>query len=135
MAVQLLVGIGFSLLLIWVALLVTLAIVRPRGTSRSEVLRLLPDTLRLLHSLVVDGTLDRGVRLRLWLLFGYLAFPIDLVPDFIPILGFADDAIIVGLVLRSVVRRSGPDAVERHWSGSPEGLAVLWKAAGLPPSG
>jgi uncharacterized membrane protein YkvA (DUF1232 family) len=135
MAVQLLVGIGFALLLIWVALLATLAIVRPPGTSLSEALRLLPDTLRLLHSLVADGTLDRGVRLRLWLLFGYLAFPIDLVPDFIPILGFADDAIIVGLVLRSVVRRSGSDAVERHWSGSPEGLAVLWKAAGLPPSG
>ena len=57
--------------------------------------------------------------MRLWLLLGYLALPIDLVPDFIPVLGYADDAIVVALVLRSVVRRAGPDAIERHWPGTP----------------
>jgi uncharacterized membrane protein YkvA (DUF1232 family) len=61
-----------------------------------------------------------------------MAFPIDLVPDFIPVLGYADDAIIVALVLRGVVRRAGPDAIQRHWRGSPEGLAALRKLAGLP---
>jgi hypothetical protein len=74
------------------------------------------------------------VRGRLWLLFAYLALPFDLIPDFIPVIGYADDAIIVAAVLRSVVRRAGPDAVRRHWPGTPDGLAALWRAARLPGS-
>lgn len=132
MAARILIGIGLSILLVWAALLVTLAIVRPKGASLREAVRLLPDTLRLLRSIAGDQSLARTIRVRLWLLFAYLVFPIDLVPDFIPVLGYADDAAIVALVLRSVVRRAGPDAVRRHWRGSPEGLASVWKLAGLP---
>lgn len=69
--------------------------------------------------------LPRGVRLRLWLLLAYLAMPIDLVPDFIPVLGYADDAILVAVVLRSVIRRAGPDAVARHWPGDEKGLEAV----------
>jgi uncharacterized membrane protein YkvA (DUF1232 family) len=97
-----------------------------------EGLRLLPDTLRLLRRLAADRSLARGVRLRLWPLFAYLAMPFDIVPDFIPILGYADDVILVCIVLRSVVRRAGADALRRHWSGTDDGLAVLWRLAGLP---
>jgi uncharacterized membrane protein YkvA (DUF1232 family) len=69
---------------------------------------------------------------RLWLLFAYLAMPIDLVPDFLPVIGYADDAIIVAAALRSVVRRAGPEALREHWPGTEDGLAVLWRVAGLP---
>jgi uncharacterized membrane protein YkvA (DUF1232 family) len=93
---------------------------------------LLPDVLRLVHRLAGDDTLPRGVRVRLWLLLAYLAMPIDLVPDFVPVLGHADDAIVVALVLRSVVRRAGAEAVTRHWPGTPEGLAALRRVSGLP---
>lgn len=72
-----------------------------------------------------------GVRVRLWLLFLYLAMPIDLIPDFIPVIGYADDAIIVAAVLRSVVRKAGPDAIRRNWPGTPHGLATVWRLAGL----
>lgn len=65
------------------------------------------------------------MRLRLWLLLAYLAMPIDLIPDFIPVLGYADDAILVAFVLRSVIRRAGPEAVARHWPGSEEGLRAV----------
>ena len=75
--------------------------------------------------------MPRGVRVRLWLLGAYLALPFDLVPDFIPVIGYADDAILVAITLRSVVRRAGADAVKRHWRGSPDGLAALWRVAGL----
>jgi uncharacterized membrane protein YkvA (DUF1232 family) len=70
--------------------------------------------------------------MRLALVFLYLAMPLDLIPDFIPVLGHADDAIIVCLVLRSVVRKAGGQAVRRHWPGTDDGLAALWRIAGLP---
>ncbi|WP_327434808.1 YkvA family protein [Streptomyces sp. NBC_01236] len=57
---------------------------------------------------------------------------VDLVPDFIPVLGYADDAIVVAAVLRSVVRHAGPDALARHWPGTPDGLAAVRRLAGLP---
>jgi len=120
-------------LLAWVALIVALMIVRPRGGLAREALRLLPDVLRLLPRLAADRTLPRGVRVRLALLLAYLASPIDLVPDFIPVVGYADDAIIVAAVLRSVARRAGVQAVERHWPGTRDGFAALCRLTGLTP--
>jgi uncharacterized membrane protein YkvA (DUF1232 family) len=69
---------------------------------------------------------------RLWLLLAYLALPFDLVPDVIPVIGYADDALVVALVLRAVVRRAGVDALARHWPGSPDGLAAVCRLARLP---
>ncbi len=116
----------------WAALVVTLAIARPRGPLLREALRLFPDALRLLRALAADRALPRGVRVRLWALFAYLAMPFDLIPDFVPVLGYADDAILIALVLRSVVRLAGADAIRRHWRGTADGLAALWRVAGLP---
>jgi uncharacterized membrane protein YkvA (DUF1232 family) len=127
-----LVGVVGGLLLLWVLLVAVLWATKPDELRLRELLRLLPDVLRLVRRLAADGSLPRGVRVRLWLLLAYLALPIDLVPDFIPVLGYADDAIAVALVLRSVVRRAGTDAVTRHWPGSPDGLAALSRLARLP---
>ena len=90
---------------------------RPRGGLLRESLRILPDLVRLLTRLARDPDLPRGVRVRLGLLLGYLALPVDLVPDFVPVLGYADDAIVVVLVLRSVVRRVGVEPLRAHWPG------------------
>ncbi len=127
-----LIGAGVTLLITWAVLVVALLVVRPRGGLLKEAMRLLPDLLRLLRRLATDRSLPRGVRVRLWLLFGYLAMPIDLIPDFIPVLGYADDAIITAAVLRWVVRRVGMDVVAGHWPGSPDGLAALARLTGLP---
>ena len=62
--------------------------------------------VRMLRRLAGDDQLPPGVRVRLWLLLGYLALPIDLVPDVIPVIGYADDAVVVALALRSVTPRS-----------------------------
>src|SRR4051794_17495070 len=118
----LLIGIVGGLLLAWLALLAILAISRPEPHRLREAARILADVVRLVSRLARDRSLHRGVRLRLWLLLAYLASPIDLVPDFIPVIGFADDAIIVSLVLRSVIKRAGADAVRQHWPGSIDGL-------------
>jgi uncharacterized membrane protein YkvA (DUF1232 family) len=114
-----------SVAVTYLALLVALLVARPKGNLLGEGVRLLPDLLRLLHRLAADSTVPRGARVRLALLLAYLAIPFDLVPDFVPVLGYADDAIIVSLVLRSVVRRAGSPAVRRHWPGTDDGLAAL----------
>lgn len=103
----------------------------PDRTRLRDALRLVPDVIRLLRRLAGDRTMPRSVRFRLWLLRIYLISPIDLIPDFIPVLGYADDAIIVAIALRSITRRAGPEALERHWPGTPEGLATLRTLAGL----
>lgn len=126
-----LIGIAAALLLAWLALVVALLIARPPAGLLREALRVLPDVLRLIGRLAADKTLSRGVRLRLGLLMAYLAIPIDLIPDFIPVLGYADDVIIVTAVLRSVVRRAGIDAVRAHWPGTDDGFAAVARLTGL----
>ncbi|MEU9686755.1 YkvA family protein [Amycolatopsis japonica] len=113
------------------ALVVTLVVIRPRGGLLTEAMRLLPDVLRLARRLAADRNLPRGVRTRLWLLLAYHATPIDVIPDFIPVLGYADDAVVVTAVLRSVVRRAGLDAVRAHWPGTDDGFAALTRLTGL----
>ncbi|MGY1779107.1 YkvA family protein [Geodermatophilus sp. SYSU D01036] len=125
-------GIGGGLLLCWLALVAALWVTRPDELRARELVRLLPDVLRLVRRLAADRSLPRGVRLRLWLLLGYLALPLDLVPDVVPVIGYADDAVAVALVLRSVVRRAGADAVSRHWPGTDAGLAAVRRVARLP---
>jgi len=126
-----LISVGAALLFTWVALIVVLWRAEPGRSVIAEGTRLLPDLLRLLSRLARDRALPRGTRVRLWLMLAYLASPIDLVPDFVPIVGYADDAVIVAIALRSVVRAAGAEPLERHWPGSADGLAVVRRLAGV----
>jgi uncharacterized membrane protein YkvA (DUF1232 family) len=120
-----------GLALTYLGLLAALLAAGPKGNLLGEALRLLPDLLRLQRRLAADSSVPRAARVRLWLLLAYLAIPFDVVPDFVPVLGYADDAIIATLVLRSVVRRAGAPAVRRHWPGTDDGLAALARLTGL----
>jgi uncharacterized membrane protein YkvA (DUF1232 family) len=131
----LVVTVALGLAVTYVVLLGALLVARPKGNLLGETLRLLPDLLRLLRRLAADRGVPRAARVRLWLLLGYLAIPIDLVPDFVPVLGYADDAIVVSLVLRSVVRRAGAPVIRRHWPGTDHGLAALGRLTGLQLAG
>jgi hypothetical protein len=128
----LILAVVISLAIVWTALVAALAIWKPK-VSLSDAARILPDLLLMLGGIAQDSSMPFSVRVRLWLLLFYLAVPFDIVPDVIPIVGYADDAILVIWTIRSVVRRSGPDALERHWRGSPEGLGVVRQLAGLAP--
>jgi len=128
---DILIAIGAGALAAWLALLIALLLIRPKGALLAEAIRLLPDLLRLLGRLAADAALPRGVRVRLALLMVYLALPIDLIPDFVPVIGYADDAIIVAFVLRNVVRRVGIQAVRAHWPGTEDGFAALARLTGL----
>lgn len=132
--VSLLIGVVGGLLLLYLTLVATLWIAHrrdPETIRMKDALRLLPDLLRLLRGLTKDRSLPAGVRIRLTLLLVYLASPIDLIPDFVPVLGYADDVLIVALVLRSTVRSAGTAALDRHWAGTPEGLATIKRLAGV----
>ena len=131
---RLLLGVAAGLALVYVVLLTLLwryARAHPETVGLRDALRLLPDLLRLLRRLLADRTLPAGVRVRVALLVAYLALPFDLVPDVVPVIGYADDAVVVALVLRSVVRRAGTEALRRHWPGTPEGLVVVLRLAGV----
>lgn len=131
MILQVLLGVLAALALTWVVFIAVLVVFRPRGISFSEAKRLVPDVVRLLRSLAADSTLPPGVRRRLGLLLAYLALPFDLIPDFVPVLGYADDVIVIALVLRSVVRTAGTAALDRHWTGTTQGMSLVRLLAGL----
>lgn len=127
-------GAAGGLLLVYLLLLLLLwryARRHPETVTMKDALRLLPDLLRLLRRLLADRTLGAGLRIRLALLLAYLLAPVDLVPDFVPVIGYADDVIIVALVLRAVIKRAGEDALRRHWPGTPDGLQLILRLAGL----
>lgn len=126
-----------GIVLVYAVLLTLLALYarkHPDTVGMRDALRLLPDLLVLLRRLTADRTLSGGLRVRLVLLLAYLASPIDLVPDFLPVIGYADDAIIVALVLRSVIRKAGHAPLERHWPGTPAGLTLIRRLAGMSPT-
>ena len=124
-------GVG-GLVVLWLLLIVGLAMVRPDGTTLRDAARILPDAVRLVSRLSRNPALGRTTRFRLLLVVVYLALPIDLVPDFIPVLGYADDAILIGLVIRSLVRRAGPEIVRQTWPGTDAGLDLLAKLCNVP---
>lgn len=128
---DLLIGVVVALAGLWVLLIGVLVAVKPEKGLLKEALRLLPDVIRLVKRLAGDKGLPRGVRVRLGLLLAYLALPVDLVPDFIPVLGYADDVILVVVVLRNTARRAGIDAVRKHWPGTDDGFAALVRVVGL----
>ena len=124
------VGIGVGLALVWAALIALLWILRPRDANLRELLRIVPDLLRLVRSLLADRAVPLGARVALVGLLVWLINPIDLIPEFIPILGPLDDVVVAVLVLRYVRRRVGLEELRRRWPGTPEGFALLGRIIG-----
>jgi uncharacterized membrane protein YkvA (DUF1232 family) len=121
-----------AVLVLWLVLVAALWVCRPDARDLKQTLRLMPDVLRLLGRLARDRSLPVNARGWLWGLLLYLAMPIDVIPDFIPMIGYADDAILVLLALRMVARRIGAPALRAHWPGTEEGFAALSALTGLP---
>jgi uncharacterized membrane protein YkvA (DUF1232 family) len=87
----------------------------------------------LFRRLLADPRVPRPKKLVLTALIPYLALPFDLVPDFIPIAGYLDDAIIVAFVLRRVLRGSDRELIEQHWPGPQQSLGLILRLAGYAP--
>jgi uncharacterized membrane protein YkvA (DUF1232 family) len=95
----------------------------------------IPDCLVLIGRLARNRRIPRARRAVLFLVLGYLALPIDLVPDFLPGIGQLDDAVVLGLALRVVVRGGGIELVREAWPGPEASLSLVLRAAGLETNG
>jgi uncharacterized membrane protein YkvA (DUF1232 family) len=118
-------GIALGLLAVWTFLVALLWIFRPRDVRLGDLVRVVPDLLRLVRGLVVDSSVPLGARFALVGLLIWLVNPIDLIPEFIPVLGPLDDVIVAVLVLRYVARKVGLEELRRRWPGTSEGFALL----------
>jgi uncharacterized membrane protein YkvA (DUF1232 family) len=116
---------------VYAAAVAALALVGRRGDA-AALARLVPDCVVLVKRLIGDPRVPRRSRVALVLVLGYLVCPIDLVPDFIPVAGQLDDAILLALVLRHLLRASGPELVRDHWPGSQRSLRVVLAVAQRP---
>jgi uncharacterized membrane protein YkvA (DUF1232 family) len=121
---------GVAVGLVWVALVVILLLAGRRDEARA-LAGFIPDCLVLTGRLMSDPRVPRRRKLLLAGLVGYLALPFDLVPDFIPVAGQLDDALVVGLVLRRFLRSGGEALVRQHWPGPEQSLGVVLRVAGL----
>ncbi|PPB47971.1 hypothetical protein C4K88_16020 [Arthrobacter pityocampae] len=122
----------------YAVLLVCLAVYarrHPDVISLRDALRLGPDLLGLVRRLATDRSVPLRARVLLGLLAVYLVVPIDLVPDFLPVIGYADDVVVLAVVLRAAVRAAGPEALAHHWRGSDPGLRAVRALAGVREAG
>jgi uncharacterized membrane protein YkvA (DUF1232 family) len=130
MARTLLIALGAAAI-VYLAFVLLLVVLGRRSHARA-LARFVPDCAVLFRRLIGDPRVSRSRKLLLGALVAYLAMPFDLIPDFIPVAGQVDDAVLVALVLRSVLRGAGPGLVSEHWPGPPESLNAMLRLAGEP---
>ena len=116
----------------WLLLAVFLWFHRPARDLARPAIRLMPDVVRLVRALLADTATPRSVRVALTGLLAYLMSPLDLIPDLVPVIGYADDLIVTAIVLRWAGRRVGVECLRAKWTGTTTGFALLCRLLGLP---
>jgi len=104
--------------------------VQVRQLAKDAVL-LVPNFVKLVARLLADPRVPRRSKIALGMAAAYVASPIDLVPEFIPVLGWLDDLLILTYVLDRVIERAGPELVEEHWDGPGDLLGLIRDVLGL----
>jgi uncharacterized membrane protein YkvA (DUF1232 family) len=116
-------------------------VIPPGGSSSTQARHLakdavlmLPNLIKLVGRLLKDPRVPRRSKVALGLAAAYVASPIDLVPEFIPVIGWADDVIIILFAIDSLIERAGPGIVEEHWDGPGDVLAMVREVMGAARS-
>jgi len=128
--VEVIVAIAVGLVALWALLIILFWALRPKGVPVRELLGLIPDVLRLLRSVIGDRSAPPDVRLVLVGLLAWIVSPIDLIPEFIPVLGPIDDVVVAVVAMRYVRRRVGIEDLRRRWTGTDDGFALLLRVIG-----
>jgi uncharacterized membrane protein YkvA (DUF1232 family) len=114
-------------LFVWLVALGAL-VLAGRGTEAKQLVRLIPDLGALVRGLLGDDRVPRGSKVLLWVALAWVVSPIDLVPEFLPVIGPLDDVVVVALVLRHLAKSAGPDVVREHWRGDPAAMNRVLRA-------
>ena len=125
---------GWLLALIVLAAIYAVAvlalILAGRGVAARELALLLPNLILLFKDLLRDPRVPRGPKIVLAIGIVWLVSPIDLLPEFLPVIGPLDDAVVAALVLRHLVHRAGVEVVREHWRGEPRTLELILRGVG-----
>jgi uncharacterized membrane protein YkvA (DUF1232 family) len=113
---------------LWAVAIVAL-VVAGRRVAAKELATLIPNLLALFKGLLFDARVPTGSKVLLGFAVVWLVSPIDLVPEFVPVLGPLDDAVVAALVLRHLVRVAGVEVVRDHWRGEPRTLETILRLA------
>jgi uncharacterized membrane protein YkvA (DUF1232 family) len=116
------------------AMLILALVAGSRQWDIRVIARMVPYCAILFRRLLADPRVPRRWKIASALALVYLAVPFDLVPDFIPIAGQLDDAILVALVLRGLLRSAGPTLLRQHWPGPAALLVPLERFAAAAPA-
>ena len=115
---------------VWLAAIIALVAFGRVGAAR-ELIGLVPNLLRLFKDLMRDERVPRSAKVWLGVAAVWLASPIDLIPEFVPVLGPLDDAIVAAVVLRHLVRKAGTEVVYEHWRGDPATISRVLRIFGV----
>ena len=130
MDIGVVVALVLGLVALWAVLLVLFWVLRPRGVAVRQIVGVIPDVLRLIRSIVTDRSAPLDVRLVLIGVLAWIVSPIDLIPEFIPVLGPLDDVVVAIVAMRYVRRRLGVDDLRRRWAGSAESFTLILRIIG-----
>jgi uncharacterized membrane protein YkvA (DUF1232 family) len=109
---------GFAIVgAMWVVLLVA-AFTLPPGLAR-DLARFIPDCLTMVRRLRRDSRVPRSAKVAVLIAAVWVASPIDLIPEFLPVIGPLDDIVVVALALRFAARRVPREVVLEAWPGEP----------------
>ena len=117
-------------LAVWAVAIVVLYVAGRRMTA-AKLARAIPDVLALFRGLLADPRIPFVSKVVVGLGFLYLVNPLDLIPEFVPVIGPFDDVIVGALVLRHLVKRAGRETVTSHWRSDPATLATVFRMAGI----
>jgi len=115
---------------VWLIAVLVLVLFGRRSAAR-QLVALVPNLLALFRDLMRDPRVPRSSKLLLGLAIVWILSPIDLIPEFIPVAGPLDDAIVAALVVRHVLRRTGRSVLAEHWKGDPATLNAVIRLAGM----
>lgn len=100
----------------------------------ADAVFMMPNIVKLVARLLKDPRVPRRAKITLGLAAAYVASPIDLIPEIVPVIGWADDVLILMFAIDSLIERAGEEVVSEHWDGPGDLLSLVRDVVALSRS-